>query len=57
MSCCDDLKIICSNRKTILIGEIGALLHDIGKAHPSFINDLSVDGGEKRATSLSCVGY
>ena len=44
MSCCDDLKIICSNRKTILIGEIGALLHDIGKAHPSFINDLSVDG-------------
>ncbi|HAF16756.1 MAG TPA: CRISPR-associated protein Csx11, partial [Peptococcaceae bacterium] len=44
MSCCDDLKIICSNRKTILIGEIGALLLDIGKAHPSFINDLSVDG-------------
>lgn len=45
MSCCDNLKKN-SNKEAILIGEVGALLHDIGKAHPSFIKKHAVDCGK-----------
>ena len=31
------------HRETILTGEIGALLHDIGKLHPDFIKSKSVE--------------
>ncbi len=37
------------NRETILIGEIGALLHDIGKLHPDFIKSKSI---EKKASDI-----
>jgi len=43
MSRCDQLK---SNKETILIGEIGGLLHDIGKVHPSFIKLHARDCGD-----------
>ncbi|HOP95417.1 MAG TPA: CRISPR-associated protein Csx11 [Dictyoglomaceae bacterium] len=33
--------IISNNKENILIGEIGALLHDIGKCHPDFIEKES----------------
>lgn len=39
------LDIIKQNQKEILIGEIGAMLHDIGKAHPDFIKKQSSTGG------------
>jgi len=32
---------IKSARKNILTGEIGALLHDIGKCHPNFVKTQS----------------
>lgn len=32
-------------REQILIGEIGALLHDIGKFHPKFLETNSLEGG------------
>lgn len=32
-----------NKRETILIGEIGALLHDIGKCHPDFIKGKSLE--------------
>ena len=35
--------MIKNSRKTILIGEIGALLHDIGKLHPDFVKSKSVE--------------
>lgn len=34
---------IKSARKNILTGEIGALLHDIGKCHPNFIKSKSIE--------------
>jgi CRISPR-associated Csx11 family protein len=34
---------IKNNRKEILTGEIGALLHDIGKLHPNFIKTQSLE--------------
>ncbi len=37
----DCLNKIKNNRKEILTGEIGALLHDIGKLHPNFIKTQS----------------
>ena len=37
------LDIIKQNQKEILIGEIGAMLHDIGKAHPDFIRSKSIE--------------
>ncbi|MGQ9720273.1 MAG: CRISPR-associated protein Csx11 [Candidatus Jordarchaeum sp.] len=33
---------LINNREAILIGEIGALLHDIGKCHPNFIRSKSI---------------
>ncbi|HCZ06692.1 MAG TPA: CRISPR-associated protein Csx11 [Thermotogae bacterium] len=41
------IEMIKKNRETILRGEIGALLHDIGKLHPNFIRKHSIEGGEK----------
>ena len=38
-----DLDVIRGNRETILVGEMGALLHDIGKLHPSFVKAQSVE--------------
>ena len=40
---------IKSNREAILIGEIGALIHDIGKLHPDFIKSKSI---EKTASDI-----
>lgn len=37
------IETIKSNAENILKGEIGALLHDIGKMHPSFIRKQSVE--------------
>jgi hypothetical protein len=37
------IEIIKNNREMILIGEIGALLHDIGKCHPDFIKKQSLE--------------
>lgn len=37
------IQIMKSNRNQILMGEIGALLHDIGKCHPDFIRKQSVE--------------
>jgi len=37
------INIIKNSRKTILIGEIGALLHDIGKLHPDFVKSKSIE--------------
>ena len=46
MSClCDDIK---SNKETILVGEIGVLLHDIGKLHPDFIGKNSIENYPKK---------
>lgn len=39
-NCLSEIK---NNRETILIGEIGALLHDIGKCHPNFIKSKSIE--------------
>jgi CRISPR-associated Csx11 family protein len=36
-------EIIKNKRETILKGEIGALLHDIGKLHPNFIKKQSLE--------------
>lgn len=36
-------EIVKSKRESILIGEIGALLHDIGKCHPNFIKAKSLE--------------
>ena len=37
------IDVIKNSRKTILIGEIGALLHDIGKLHPDFVKRQSLE--------------
>ncbi|MCW1309460.1 MAG: CRISPR-associated protein Csx11 [Candidatus Nanoarchaeia archaeon] len=37
------IDIIKSNRENILIGEIGAFLHDIGKLHPDFVKKQSLE--------------
>ena len=37
------INMIKNSRKTILIGEIGALLHDIGKLHPDFVKSKSIE--------------
>lgn len=37
------IDIISNNKENILIGEIGALLHDIGKCHPDFIRVQSLE--------------
>jgi CRISPR-associated Csx11 family protein len=39
----DPIQTIKSNRNQILIGEIGALLHDIGKCRPDFLKKQSVE--------------
>lgn len=38
------VEMIKNNREMILIGEICALLHDVGKLHPDFIKTQSVEG-------------
>lgn len=38
-----DLIQIKDKKKDILIGEIGALLHDIGKCHPNFVGTNSIE--------------
>jgi len=40
MSCLTKIK---NDREAILTGEIGALLHDIGKMHPNFIKSKSIE--------------
>lgn len=40
------LKKLKSKRNDILLGEIAALLHDIGKCHPDFIKSHSIDSNE-----------
>ena len=37
-----NIKNIRKRRKEVLLGEIGALLHDIGKLHPNFIGTNSI---------------
>jgi hypothetical protein len=37
------VNIIKNKKEDILIGEIGALLHDIGKFHPDFIGKQSLE--------------
>lgn len=37
------IQSIMKNREPILLGEIGALLHDIGKFHPDFIRRESIE--------------
>lgn len=37
------MQTIKENRKKILTGEIGALLHDIGKCHPDFVKSKSIE--------------
>lgn len=39
----DLIQKITNNRTNILIGELGALLHDIGKCHPDFIKSKSIE--------------
>lgn len=39
----DLIQIIKNKRESILTGEIGALLHDIGKFHPDFIKSKSIE--------------
>ncbi|HAW49440.1 TPA: hypothetical protein DCX16_00585, partial [bacterium] len=34
---------IKNKKEDIIIGEIGALLHDIGKCHPNFIGKNSIE--------------
>lgn len=44
---------IKNNQEQILIGEIGALLHDIGKMHPNFVKKQSKENtGEFRHTKI-----
>ncbi|WP_286708992.1 CRISPR-associated protein Csx11 [Methanothermobacter sp. EMTCatA1] len=38
-----NIKNIRKRRKEVLLGEIGALLHDIGKLHPDFIGTNSIE--------------
>ena len=38
-----NIKNIRKRRKEVLLGEIGALLHDIGKLHPNFIGTNSIE--------------
>ncbi|PMP81849.1 MAG: CRISPR-associated protein Csx11, partial [Caldisericum exile] len=38
---------IKNKREDILIGEIGALLHDIGKCHPDFVGTNSIENTPK----------
>ncbi len=40
------IEIIRNKREEILTGEIGALLHDIGKLHPDFIKKHSKEGNK-----------
>jgi len=40
------VEMIRNNREVILTGEIGALLHDIGKCHQDFIKSKSVEKAE-----------
>ncbi|GAB6274274.1 MAG: CRISPR-associated protein Csx11 [Peptococcaceae bacterium] len=40
------LEQIKKARPQILTGEIGALLHDIGKCHPDFVKKQSLEGGK-----------
>ncbi len=37
------IDVIKNSKETILIGEIGALFHDIGKFHPDFVKSKSVE--------------
>lgn len=37
------IQAITDKREDILIGEIGALLHDIGKCHPDFVKSKSIE--------------
>lgn len=39
----DLIQAIKDKREDILIGEIGALLHDIGKCHPDFVKSKSIE--------------
>jgi len=43
----DFVQKIRNNRETILIGEIAAMLHDIGKCHPDFIKSKSIEKFEE----------
>lgn len=43
----DPSLIVRNNRNAILIGEIGVLLHDIGKCHPDFIGKNSLENISK----------
>ena len=40
---CGEINKIKNNKEAILTGEIGALLHDIGKCHPDFIKKNSIE--------------
>lgn len=39
----DLIQLIKDKRENILIGEIGAMLHDIGKCHPDFVKSKSIE--------------
>ena len=42
------VNIIKNKKEDILIGEIGALLHDIGKCHPNFIGKQSLENDPQK---------
>lgn len=48
---------IKNRREDILTGEIGALLHDIGKCHPKFIKKNSSDNGYKNFHHTDIDGF
>lgn len=52
-----NIKKIKKNRKAILTGEIGALLHDIGKLHPNFIGSKSIENTPNSFSHANIDGF
>ncbi len=52
-----DIKSIKKKRKAILTGEIGALLHDIGKLHPNFIGTNSIENTPSKFYHANIDGF
>ncbi|PMP82832.1 MAG: CRISPR-associated protein Csx11, partial [Caldisericum exile] len=51
------IEIIKNNREMILKGEIGALLHDIGKCHPDFVGKNSIENTPKDFNHTDIGGF
>jgi len=52
-----NIKNIKKNKEAILTGEIGALLHDIGKLHPCFIGTNSIENIPQRFHHANLDGF